>query len=133
MKRRTMWGHLRKMYKHTQPLKRKNLSSITQNTLTFLLKELAGSSQKSTSNLLLPKSFKKILLLWTKKSRQNATSSVERDFYKLLNNANFGIDFRNNINNCYFELIYDEISEISYLKKLDSIFDNEKYIMIFVT
>ena len=45
----------------------------------------------------------------------------------------FGIDFRNNINNCYFELIYDEISEISYLKKLDSIFDNEKYIMIFVT
>ena len=67
------------------------------------------------------------------KSRQNATSSVERDFYKLLNNANFGIDFRNNINNCYFELIYDEISEISYLKKLDSIFDNEKYIMIFVT
>ena len=31
------------------------------------------------------------------KGRQNATSSVEKDFYKLLNNSKFGIDCRNNI------------------------------------
>ena len=61
------------------------------------------------------------------KSRQKATSSVERGFYKLLNNANFGIDCRNNIDNRYFDPIYDEIGEIAYIKKFDSIFDNEKH------
>ena len=61
------------------------------------------------------------------KSRQKATSSVERGFYKLLNNANFGIGCRNNIDNRYFEPIYDEIGEIAYIKKFDSIFDNEKH------
>ena len=33
------------------------------------------------------------------KSRQTATSNVEKDFCKLLNNSNFGIDYRNNIDN----------------------------------
>ena len=45
-------------------------------------------------------------------SKQKATSSVEKDFYKLLNNSNFGIDCQNNIDNCVFEPIYDEIGEI---------------------
>ena len=31
------------------------------------------------------------------KSRQAASRKVENDFYKLLNNRNFGIDCRNNI------------------------------------
>ena len=70
--------------------------------------------------------FKKDFVVMNQKSRQKGTSSFKRDFYKLLNNANFGNDFRNNINNCYFEPIYDEIGEISYIKKFDSIFDNEK-------
>ena len=71
--------------------------------------------------------FKKDFVVMNQKSRQKATSSVERDFYKLLNNANFGIDCRDNVNNRYFEPIYDEISEISYIKKFDSICDNKKY------
>ena len=41
-----------------------------------------------------------------KKSRQTATISVEKGFYKLLNNSNFGIDCRNNIDNCFLETIY---------------------------
>ena len=61
------------------------------------------------------------------KSRQKATFSVERDFYKLLNNANFGIACRNNIDNCYFEPIFDEIGETACIKKFYSIFDNEKH------
>ena len=61
------------------------------------------------------------------KSRQKAISSAERDFYKLLNNANFGIDCRNNIGNCTLKPIYDEISETAYIKRFDSIFDNENY------
>ena len=60
-------------------------------------------------------------------SRQKATSPVKRDFYKLLNNANFGIDCRNNIDNCHFKPVYDEIGETAYIKKFDSIFDNGKY------
>ena len=61
------------------------------------------------------------------KARQKATSPVELDFYELLNNANCGIDCRNNIDNCSFEPIFDDIYEIVYIKKFDSIFDNEKY------
>ena len=57
------------------------------------------------------------------KAGQKATSSVERDFYKLLNNANFGIDYRNNIDNCSFEPMYDKISEIAYIKRFVCIFD----------
>ena len=45
------------------------------------------------------------------KSRQTATSSVEKYFYKLLNNSKFGTDCHNK--NCYLEPIYDDFSEIS--------------------
>ena len=47
------------------------------------------------------------------KSRQKATSSVKKDFYKLLNNNNFGIDCRNNIQNCILEPLCDKFEEIS--------------------
>ena len=46
------------------------------------------------------------------KARQTASSSVEKYFYKLLNNSNFGIDCRNNMDNCYLEPLYDDFSEI---------------------
>ena len=44
-----------------------------------------------------------------------------------MNNANFGYGCRNNIGNCYFEPINDEIGEIASTKKFDGIFVNEKY------
>ena len=62
-----------------------------------------------------------------KKSRQKGTCAIERDFYKLLNKANFGIDCRNNIDNCTLEPIYYEISEIADIKRFSSIFDMENY------
>ena len=43
---------------------------------------------------------------------QNA--QTDKDFYKLMNNANFGYDCRNKADNCYFSLIYDEIDELSF-------------------
>ena len=58
---------------------------------------------------------------------QKAQIPIERDFYKLMNNDNFGIDCRSNINNCKFEPIYDEIGEINFIKKYANIFENEKY------
>ena len=53
---------------------------------------------------------------------------MEQDFCKLLNNSNFGADCRSNIDNRVLQPIYDEISEIAYIKKFCNIFDNEKYI-----
>ena len=61
------------------------------------------------------------------KSRQIAQTNVEKDFYKLLNNSSFGIDCRSNIDNRTLEPIYDEISEIAFIKKYENIFGNEKY------
>ena len=61
------------------------------------------------------------------KSRQIAQTNVEKDFYKLLNNSNFGIDCRSNIDNRTLEPIYDEISEIAFIRKYENIFGNEKY------
>lgn len=42
-----------------------------------------------------------------------------------MNNANFGVDCRNNVNNSTFDPIIDEINEISYLKKYYSLFNNK--------
>lgn len=56
------------------------------------------------------------------KYRQTASSKVEKDFYKLLNNSNFGIDCRSNINNCYLEPIYDDFNEIGYDESLRDFF-----------
>ena len=61
--------------------------------------------------------FNKNFILMNQKSRQNAKNSVEKDFYKLMNNSNFGYDCRNNLDNCQFVPIYDELKEITYIKK----------------
>ena len=68
--------------------------------------------------------FKKDFVVMNKKARQHATSSVERDFYKLLNNSNFGIDCRDNIDNCIIEPLYDDTDEVSYIQKFVDISDD---------
>ena len=60
-------------------------------------------------------------------ARQKAETSVEKDFYKLMDNADFGIDCGNNVDNCKFEPIYDKIGEISFIKKYTNIFGNVQY------
>ena len=42
-----------------------------------------------------------------------------------MNNANFGYDYRNNLNNVKFQLIIDEINEISCIKKYYNLFDSK--------
>ena len=54
------------------------------------------------------------------KARQEAGDKVESDFCKLLNNANFGYDCRNNLDNCTFQPINDEINELSFIKQYHS-------------
>ena len=59
------------------------------------------------------------------KSRQEAKNSIEKDFYKLMNNSNFGYDCRNNLDNCQFVPIFDELKEIMYLKWYYNYFDSK--------
>ena len=65
------------------------------------------------------------------KSRQNETSSIERDFFRLLNNSSFDIDCRNNIDNCILEPLYEDLNEISYIKKFATIFHDNTFKNVF--
>ena len=69
--------------------------------------------------------FKKDFVIMNKKSRQAATSCVKKDIYKLLNNNNIGIDYRNNIDHCTLKPIYDDFSEIAYIKNYTTRFNDE--------
>ena len=42
-----------------------------------------------------------------------------------MNNANFGFDCRNNLDNCQFVPIFDELKEVTYLKKYYNYFDQK--------
>ena len=60
-------------------------------------------------------------------ARKTAKTKVEKDFYKLLNNSNFGNDCRNNLGNCKLELLFDGLDEISYIKKFSNVMQDHRY------
>ena len=67
--------------------------------------------------------FKKDFILMNQRSRQESKTNAEKDFYKLMNNSNFGSDCRNNADNVDFVPIFDEINEIYSLQKYYSLID----------
>ena len=69
--------------------------------------------------------FKKEFVLMNQKLRQNAKNDIEKNFYKIMNNANFGFDCRNNANNLKFEPLINEIDELTYIKKYYNLFDTK--------
>ena len=62
-----------------------------------------------------------------KKSRHQSKNSVEKDFYRLMNNSNFGYNCRNNIDNCKFVPIFDEYKEITFINRYHTIFDEKVF------
>lgn len=56
------------------------------------------------------------------RSSQTAKNAIEKDLYKLLNNADFEL---NKLDNCKFEPIHNEIGKISYIRKYHNLFYNE--------
>ena len=46
------------------------------------------------------------------RKRQKVNTSIEKDFYKLMNNENFGYDCRDNANNAKFQPVIDKVNKI---------------------
>ena len=57
------------------------------------------------------------------KSRQLSKNDIEKDFFKLMNNSNSGYDCHNNLDNCKFVPIFDEMKELTYVQRYHNIFD----------
>ena len=76
--------------------------------------------------------FKKDFVVMNQDARKAAGTKVEKDFYKLLNNSNFGYDCRKNIDNCNLELLYDGVEEVKYIKKYTDIFTDHKLKEFFI-
>ena len=62
-----------------------------------------------------------------KKSRQNAKNSIEKDFFRLMNNSNFAYDCRNNLHNCQFIPIFYELKGVTYLKRYYNSFEQKVF------
>ena len=103
---------------------KKNFLPIYLDDLVFCIKRASWKVTKNHSHLTFEQArFKQKIILMNQKSRQQSKNSVEKDFYKLMNNSNFGYDYRNNIDNCKFVPIFDEYKEISFINRYHNIFD----------
>ena len=94
--------------------------------LQFLIKRAGWIVTKLYSHFTFEQDkIKKDFVLMNQYSRQNAKNDIEKIFYKLMNNSNFGFDCRNNANNLRFEPLLNEIEELSYIKRYHSLYDEK--------
>ena len=92
--------------------------------LAFIIKRYGWIVTKIHAHLTFDQSpFKKFFILMNQKSRQESKTNTEKDFFKLMNNSNFGSDCRNNADNADFVPIFDEVNEIYSLQKYYSLVD----------
>ena len=92
--------------------------------LVFCIKRAGWKVTKIHGHLTFEqKRFKQKFILMNQKSRQKSNNSVEKDFYKLMNNSNFDYDCRNNLDNCKFVPIFDEYQEVTFLSIYLNLFD----------
>ena len=68
--------------------------------LAFVIKRAGWKATKIHAHLTFEqKRFKQKFILMNQKSRQESKNDIEKDFYKLMNNSNFGYDCHNNLDN----------------------------------
>ena len=86
--------------------------------LAFCIKRADWKVKKIYSHLTFEQArFKRKFILMNQKSRQQSKNDIEKIFYKLIINSNFGYDCRNNLDNCKFVPIFDELKEISDINR----------------
>ena len=103
----------------------KNFILLYLEGLRFLIKRCSWKVTKIYNHFTFEQSrFKRDFVLNNQRKRQKAKKSIEQHFYKLMNNANFGYDCRDNPNNAKFQPIIDEVNEITYIKKYYNLLDN---------
>ena len=97
---------------HATMLKKKFIPMYLEH-LAFVIKRAGWKVTKIHAHLTFEqKRFKKKFILMNQKSRQESKNYIEKDFYKSMNNSNFGYDCRNNLDNCKVVPIFDEFKEI---------------------
>ena len=94
--------------------------------LCFLIKRASWIVTKLYSHFTFEQdTIKKDFVLMNQYSRQSAKNDIEKNFYKLMNNSNFGFDCRNNANNLKFEPLINEIEELTYIRRYHNLFDEK--------
>ena len=102
---------------HADTFKKLFLPMYLEN-LAFCIKRAGWKVTKIHAHLTFEQSrFKRDFILMNQKSRQQSKNDVKKDFFKLMNNSSFGYDFRNNLDNCKFNPIFDELREITYINR----------------
>ena len=97
----------------------KNFIPLYLEDFRFLIKRCSWKVTKIYTHFTFEQSrFKRDFVLNNQRKRRKAKTSIEKDLYKLKNNANFGYDCRDNANNAKFQPINDKINEITYIKKI---------------
>ena len=94
--------------------------------LAFCIKRAGWKVTKIHAHLAFEQSrFKRNFILMNQKSRQLSKNDVEKDFFKLMNNSNFGYDCRNNLDNCKFNPVFNELGEITYVNRYHNVFNQK--------
>ena len=84
--------------------------------LTFVIKRVGWKAFEQ-------KSFFFFLIYFNElKIGTRSKNSIEKDFYKLMNNSNFGHNCWNNLDNCQFVPIFDEY-KVTYVGRYFNFFD----------
>ena len=106
-------------------MKNKYFLLLSAEHLHFLVKKAGWLVTKIHTHYTFEQSkFKKDFAKINQVSREKAKAKSEKDFYKQMNNSNFGYDCTNNINNCTFKPIFDDVKEIAYIEEYSSLFDD---------
>ena len=71
--------------------------------------------------------FKRDFVVMNQNAKKTAKTKDEKDFYKLLNNSNFGNGCQKYLGNCKLELLFDGLDEISYIKKFTNVIQDHRY------